>query len=141
MKITYRLSCGQWQIKKKTVHKLRDVARGPGMKGQKLHVESGGAERAGSSVSAATAEPWQGRIRDGATAEQVSDQKPAGARVPGGMPRSLPADCESLERFIIAANQQKECYVARIEAKCAEMLFSAVVKHARGVQDAAVKTS
>lgn len=68
------------------------------MKGQKLHIESGSAERAASSVPVATA---HSRGRDGATAEQVSDRKQAGAGVPGGMSRSLPADCESLEFVVI----------------------------------------
>lgn len=34
---------------------------------------------------------------DGATAEEVSDQKQAGPGVPGRMPRSLPAHCKFLD--------------------------------------------
>lgn len=52
------------------------------------------------------------QFRDGATAEEVSDQKQAGPGVPGRMPRSLPAHCEFLDFylflfFIIIANNLK----------------------------------
>lgn len=95
---------------------------------------------------------------DGATAEEVSDQKQAGPGVPGRMPRSLPAHCEFLDFFldffliIIIANNLKSlmwhecsnshsrvCPIFKKKQNIVVKYCSRCDKTCRGDKDAAVK--